>query len=144
MPLPLLVVIVVVGIAAVVFAVHMTGGSRSVTLRDEAAARERFAVDHPEIAVTRVWLTADRTAAVLDLGGGTAGLVHAIGGKFLTRIVGAEDLAGAPRASGDRLALRLRDFTWPGAVLNFDRSDDASAVEALFARQRSLDLWKES
>ena len=143
MSLPLLVAIVVVGIAAVVIAVHMTGGSRVARLDDEAAARERFGDDHPDLEVRRVFLTADGRAAILDLADGRAGIVHALGGKFLTRLVGAADVAGAPRASGGRLALRLRDFTWPGGVFVFAQDQDAAAIEAMFARQRSSGLWEE-
>lgn len=144
MPLPLLVVIVVVGIAAVVIAVHLTGGSRVSVLRDEAAARERFALDYPGIGVERVWLTADATAAVIETSDGRVGLVKALGGRFLTRLIGSADLAGPPRATGSRLALRLRDFTWPGAVFEFAQPEHALSVEAIFARQRSQGLWKES
>ncbi len=143
MSLPLLVIIVVVGIAAVVIAVHMTGGSRIATLADEGAARERFAVDYPDLPVQSVWLTSDGKAAILELADGRAGIVHAMGGKFLTRIVNPSDVAGAPRASGSRLMLRLRDFTWPGGIFEFSDAAEAAMAEALVSRQRSNGLWKE-
>lgn len=143
MSLPLLVIIVAFGIAAVVIAVHLTGGSQVASLNDESAARVRFALDYPDVPVQHVWLTSDRKAAILELADGRAGLVHATGGKFLTRLVGPPDLAGAPRASGGRLMLRLRDFTWPGGIFEFADAADAQGAEALFSRQRSDGLWKE-
>lgn len=142
MSLPLL-VIIVVGIAAVVIAVHMTGGSRTASLTGEESARERFAVDYPDLPVKSVWLTSDGKAAILELADGRAGIVHAMGGKFLTRIVNPSDVAGAPRATGGRLMLRLRDFTWPGGIFEFAEAADAETVESLFSRQRSNGLWKE-
>lgn len=133
MSLAVLVVIVAVGIAAVVAAVHLTGGSAPARLAGEDAAVERFGRDFPDAAVRSVLLTRDADAAFLALADGRVGLVRVFGGKFLTRIVGAGDLDGTPHANGARLALRLRDFTSPGGVFTFAQAGQAGAAADLFA-----------
>lgn len=136
MSLGLLVAMVVVGVSGVVLIVHLTGGGAPARLAGEAAARERFAFDFPDPGVRSVHLTRAGEAAFLALEDGRVGIVQAVGGKFLTRLVAASDLAGAPRATDSTLALRLRDFTWPGGVFTFDGSSEARAVEALFLAMR--------
>ncbi|RIK86898.1 MAG: hypothetical protein DCC69_06290 [Hyphomicrobiales bacterium] len=133
MSLTLLVVMVVVGVAGVVVAVHLTGGSVRARLADADAARSRFAVDFPDLDIARVHLTADGDAAFLALGDGRVGIVKAVGDRFLTRAVAGADLSGAPRATDSTLVLRLRDFTWPGGVFTFAGPDEARAVERLLA-----------
>lgn len=144
MSLTLLVFIVVVGIAAVVVAVHMTGGSVRARLDGEEAARLRFADDFPEVAPASVWLTSDGSAAIIGLQDGRVGIVHALGGKFLTRLVTADDLIGKPRANGNAVTVRLRDLTWRGGTLVFDDVEQARAVEATFAALRKAALWEKS
>jgi hypothetical protein len=144
MSLTLLVIIVVAGIAAVVIAVHMTGGSARATLDGEEAARLRFADDFPEVAPASVWLTRDGSSAIIGLQDGRVGIVHALGGKFLTRLVTADDLVGTPRASEGAVTLRLRDLTWHGGTLIFDDMEQARAVEATFAALRKAALWEKN
>lgn len=134
MSLGLLVVMVVVGVSGVVLIVHLTGGSRRARLADEAAARARFGVDHPDLAIVAVHLTKEGDAAFLALDDGHVGIVAAIGDRFLTRLVRAPDLAAPPRVAGAVLLLRFRDFTWPGGSFTFDREDEARAVAALLGR----------
>lgn len=142
MSLTLLVFIVVAGIAAVVVAVHMTGGSVRAKLDGEEAARLRFADDFPDLVPASVWLTRDRCAAIIGLNDGRVGIVHALGGKFLTRLVAAGDLIGTPRASNSAVAVRLRDFTWHGGAFAFADTEEARAVEAAFAALRKAALWE--
>src|SRR5690606_4597471 len=103
MSLTLLVVIVVVGIAAVVLAVHLTGGSARAVLKDTEAAVRRFQDDFPGSRIDRVLLTADGSAAFLHIVPDRIGIVQAVGGKFLTRMVSAVDLACRPRAAGTEI-----------------------------------------
>lgn len=144
MSLTLLVFIVVAGIAAVVIAVHMTGGSVRAELDGVEAARRRFAEDFPDFAPASVWLTRDRCAAIIGLEDGRVGIVHALGGKFLTRLVTAGDLVGTPRASEDTVSVRLRDFTWRGEAFRFADAEEARAVEAAFAALRKAALWEKN
>jgi hypothetical protein len=132
MSLPVLVVMVVVGIAAIVAAVHLSGGSR-VALIDEAGARARFSADFPDEAASEVWLTADRRTAFLRLGGNRLGLVHAIGQRQLTRMPAAGDIVDLARPAPDAVALTLADFTFPGGVFRFVAEDGADAVFATLA-----------
>lgn len=136
MSLALLAVMVVFGVSGVVLLVHLTGGSKPALLADEAAAQARFATDYPDIPVRSVHLTAAREAAFLALGDGRVGIVKAVGGKFLTRVVSARDLAGAPRTNGTTILLRIRDFTWPGGVFTFAVDGEARTVEAMLSALR--------
>lgn len=133
MSLGLLVAMVVIGVSGVVLIVHLTGGTRRARLEDEAAARARFGVDCPDLAIGAVHLTQNGDAAFLALEDGRVGIVAAIGDRFLTRAVAAHDLAGPPRVTGATLMLRLRDFTWPGGAFTFAGEGEARAVAALFA-----------
>jgi hypothetical protein len=123
----MLAALVVVGIAAIVIAVHMTGGSRPARLTSEAHARRRFAEDFPDETVSDVALTDDGAAAFLMLGGGRMGIVHAFGDRFLTRILQRGDVA-AMEADGDSLRLRMRDFTWKGGAFRFPDSAAAARI----------------
>jgi hypothetical protein len=120
---------VVVGIAAIVLAVHLTGGTRTATLDDAEAAKRRFAADFSDIAVGNVWLTADRHAAILALADGRAGIVSALGDRFLTRIVGSGDAEAV--ADGPTVALRIEDFTWRGGPFTFASEPEAQAAADL-------------
>lgn len=133
MSLGLLAVMVVIGVSGVVLLVHLTGGSRRARLENEAAARARFGVDHSDLAIVALHLTQDGDAAFLALKDGRVGIVAAVGDRFLTRLVGAADLAGTPRVTEATLMLRLRDFTWPGGTFTFNGEGEARAVAALFA-----------
>lgn len=128
MSLPVLVVIVIFGIAAVVLAVHLTGGSQRASLADAQAAAARFAEDFPrDDDVRDVRLTADRSSAFLDFGSAGTGVVHAVGDRFLTRLLTPADVLAATR-DGAALVLTLRDFTWRGGRFVFEGPDDAGAV----------------
>lgn len=144
MSLVVLAAFVVAGIGLVVAAVHLTGGSSVATLADDAAARTRFAQDFPDLRASEVYLSQDRRSAFLGLGDGRVGVVQAVGGKFLTRIATAGSVACKPRAKGTQVTIRFRDFTWPGGTFTFERNEDASAVEAMFAGMRSRAIWDEA
>ena len=128
MSLPVLVVLVVVGIAAIVLAVHLTGGTRTASLADAAAARARFVMDHPREQPGRASLTAAGEAAFLELDGGRTGIVRSFGGHFLTRIVTASDVARLERASATSLVILARDFTWRGGRFDFASAADADRI----------------
>ncbi|TKT76780.1 hypothetical protein [Aquamicrobium sp. LC103] len=142
MSLSLLVVMVAVGIAGVVGVVHLTGGSRVATLVGEEAARLRFADDFPDARVASLRLTCDRRTAFLGLEEGGCGLVHAIGGKFMTRLLCSADVAATPRASGSAIAIKLRDFSWKGGTFQFEDEAAALEVEAMFTRIRQNGIWE--
>ncbi|CCV07398.1 conserved exported hypothetical protein [Mesorhizobium metallidurans STM 2683] len=59
MSLPVLVALVVFGIALSVAAVHFTGGTRTATLAGADQALRRFAQDFPDEAAAAIRLTKD-------------------------------------------------------------------------------------
>lgn len=125
MSLPVLVAIVVFGIALLVAAVHFTGGSRKARLADARQARDRFAQDYPDEQAVSVRLTSDSQTAFLELGRGRLGIVQAIGDCFLTRLVIPEDVAVLTAADAHAINLRLADFTWKGGRFIFADAADA-------------------
>lgn len=131
MNLTLLVVMVVVGIGAIVIAVHLTGGTTTATLDDAEAAKQRLAADFADVTIRDVWLTADRHAAILALEDGRAGIVSALGDRFLTRIVGPRDATVKADADGRTVSLSIDDFTWRGGPFTFASERDAQAAAAL-------------
>jgi len=136
MSLPVLVAIVVLGIALSVAAVHFTGGSKTATLIDPDQALRRFAEDFPDEAAGAIHLTEDAKTAFLHLGRGRVGIVHSIGDCFLTRIVTAADVSVSSSEETSTILMGLKDFTWKGGRFRFANAGDAQALrKALEARQ---------
>ena len=132
MSLPVLVVLVVFGIALSVASVHFTGGTTTATLGGADHALARFAEDFPDERPGAVRLTADSHAAFLDLGPQRCGIVQSIGDCFLTRIVTPHDILALTR-EGNAVSLRLDDFTWKGGSFVF--ADEAGALAVAAALQ---------
>ncbi|MFK0690424.1 hypothetical protein ACFX5Q_19790 [Mesorhizobium sp. IMUNJ 23033] len=130
MSLPVLVALVVFGIALSVAAVHFTGGTKTATLAGADQALSRFAEDFPDEVATLVRLTADARTGFLDLGNGRTGIVHSIGDCFLTRIVTASDIVALDVDDSGAILLKLADFTWEGGRFAFADSTDAKSVAA--------------
>lgn len=137
MSLPVLAALVVIGVGLIVAAIHFTGGSRWASLDTPEAARERFAIDFPNLAIDRTCVTLDRRSAFLELSNGQVGLVHAVGAKFLTRLYGPIDIASLRRSGPSAILIRFSDFTFPGARFEFERSADADRVTGLFGQTAS-------
>ncbi len=131
MSLTLLVALVVIGITAIVVAVHLTGGTTTAVLDGADAAIERFAEDFPDFGVKQVWLAQNQSAAFLALDDGRVGIVAALGDKFLTRIAAAGDPEIRAEREGSTLRLRFDEFTWHGGPFEFASDEDAEAVAAL-------------
>ncbi|RWD88668.1 hypothetical protein [Mesorhizobium sp.] len=137
MSLPVLVVLVVFGIALSVAAVHFTGGTTTATFATADQALARFAEDFPDEKPGAVRLTSDRQAAFLELASQRCGIVHSIGDCFLTRIVTPRDVLALVR-EGSVVSLRMDDFTWKGGRFAFANEADALAMAAaLQARDRT-------
>ncbi|TJV05889.1 MAG: hypothetical protein E5Y12_06970 [Mesorhizobium sp.] len=136
MSLPVLVVLVVFGIALSVAAVHFTGGTRTAMLAGADQALSRFAEDFPDEVAAKVQLTADARTAFLDIGRGRIGIVHSVGDCFLTRIVTAADVSVSNSDETNTILVRLADFTWKGGSFRFASAGDAQALlNALGAHQ---------
>jgi type II secretory pathway pseudopilin PulG len=127
MSLPVLVAIVVVGIALCVVAVHFTGGSRQAALEAAEDAARRFGEDFPDEAIRAIRLTSDKRTAFLELDGKRTGIVQAVGDRFLTRIFTPQDISAVTAEPGV-VSIRFRDFTWAGGRFAFADADDAGKV----------------
>jgi hypothetical protein len=131
MSLPVLVAIVAVGIAIIVLAIHLTGGSKVALLGRPEQAQARFLEDFPNEQVTTIHLTTDRKSAFLELAAGHTGFVHAVGARFLTRNLATADIASVRRAGDAGLLLRTADFTFGGGRFEFTDAATADHVAAL-------------
>jgi hypothetical protein len=132
MSLPVLVVLVVIGIALSVAAVHFTGGTTTATLADADQALARFAEDFPDEKPKAVWLTADGHSAFLELAPRRCAIVQSVGDCFLTRIVTPHDIR-ALASEGNVVSFKLNDFTWKGGRFAF--ADEAGARTVATALQ---------
>lgn len=130
MSLPILVAIVAVGIALTVAAVHLTGGSKVSSIRDDAHARKLLLADFPNEQPGPATLTADRHSAFMALPADRMAIVQSFGDGFFTRIVSRGDIASVRVREPGTLTLRFRDFTWTGGHFHFDRMATAAALGA--------------
>lgn len=119
MSLPLLVIIVTIGIAATVIAVHMTGGSKKAALGNADEARQAFAADFPDENAGTIVLTENGQSAFLSLANGRTGIVQSLGDGFFTRIVSAKDVADVKVREPAIVSIRFKDFTWTGGHFAF-------------------------
>ncbi len=142
MSLPVLVVMVAVGIAAIVIAVHFTGGTRTAVLADAEAARQRFAVDYPGEKSGAVVLTRNGGAAFLELAADRIGIVQAVGGHFLTRIVTPAEILRVKPAGSAALQIMLADHTWRGGRFEFADQGEAWRLAGRLAPQDGRDTRK--
>lgn len=135
MPLTVLVAVVTGGVALIVLLVHLTGGSKGAEIESEETAFARFAIDYPEAKPVRCIVSSDRRDAVLELADGHVGLVHAIGSKYLTRLVNRGEMAARPGADSAGVDLSTGDITWPRAKMHFADSATARTVAGMFASE---------
>lgn len=133
----MLAALVVVGVGLIVAAIHFTGGSRAASIASADQARARFAADYPNIQITAVVVTADRRSALLETADGRAGLVHAVGAKFLTRLLTQRDVAAVRSEADNVLSVRFWDFTFPRARFAFAGPAEAARAEALLTGRDS-------
>lgn len=75
------------GIALVLVAIHLTGGSRRARFTDESAVRAAWALDDLT-EVASVTLSEDRTAALLTLADGSSGVLFSAGDRWVARRLG--------------------------------------------------------
>ena len=129
MSLTVLVALVAVGIALVVVLVHLSGGSARAPLGDEAAVIQRFRLDFPDSDVHRCFESADRYEALLLLGDGSLGLVHAFGDKSLTRHYSTEEFATIISVIDDAsLTFDAHEMTLPRLTIRFENAQRRAEV----------------
>lgn len=130
MSLPILVAIVVVGIALTVAAVHFTGGSKVSTIADTEHARQLFFADHPDAQPGKVEITVDRHSAFLELPGKRIGIIQSFGDGFFTRVISSGDIAQIRLREPATLSIRFRDFSWTGGHFTFAANSIARSLHA--------------
>ncbi len=133
----MLAALVVVGVGLIVAAIHFTGGSRGASIASAEQALARFAADYPKERAVDVVVTVDARSALLEMADGRTGLVHAVGAKFLTRILGPDDVVSVTNGKDAVLSVRFRDFTFPRARFAFATPAEAARVEALLTGRNS-------
>ncbi|MEE9315099.1 MAG: hypothetical protein V3V02_10665 [Rhizobiaceae bacterium] len=129
MPLHILAILVVFGLAVIIGAVHFAGGSKLVPPLTSAIAIERFSIDFPNYQVSDS-ITAEDGKSVLLLSDKTksAGLVVQMGNRALTRLITAKRLSEVS-LDEEGLNITLRDFTLPNVTLKTRQADDIHRAE---------------
>ena len=130
MPLPILVAVVGIGIAAIIIAVHLMGGTVVAEFTSLDEAIDRFRIDYPEAKVAACHISKKRRDAVLELADGHVGLVHAIGSKYLTRLIRGGQMAARATGTGT-VEIDTHDITWPRARMEFEDQETARNVAEL-------------
>ncbi|QFT94131.1 hypothetical protein FIU86_14870 [Roseovarius sp. THAF9] len=130
MPLSILLPMVVLGIAGIAVLLHLLGLSKPATFEDEAAARRAWLREFPEDTPTRVILSHNRHAALIETANGP-GVVWPMGADTTAR-----HLDGARITQTDTgLRIDLPDYTAPRITLTLD-PDEASLWPGLMEASR--------
>ena len=115
MPLGILVPLVICGIASVAVLLHLLGLSQPASLADEHAARAAWRDEFPDTPATRVVLSHDHSAALVQTRKGP-GLVWPMGADTTARFL--TDATITQTATG--LRIDLPDYTAPHIDLRLD------------------------
>ena len=120
MPLVWLIALVVGGIAGIALLTHVLGLSRPRRFASDAEAEVAWLREYPHDAARRIVRCRDGRAALVICADGV-GLVWPMGADSTAR-----RLAGARVGErGDRLVIRLPDFTAPRVTLRLDAAERA-------------------
>lgn len=118
MPLSILLPTVIIGIAAITLLLHLLGLSRPATLTGDADARAAWAREFGDDPATRVILSHDHHAALIETNLG-AGIVWPVGADMTARYLTG---AGITR-TGAGLRIDLPDYTAPHIYLTLDADE---------------------
>jgi len=97
-------------------------GRDAVRLVAAAEALAQLRIHYPD-AAGAVTLAADGRGALIELGGGTVGLLERRGGRWNARLLVAGDVAAVETDGENGLSLRFADFSWPRARLRLAGGD---------------------
>lgn len=136
MSLGLLAIMVVLGLAVVIGAVHFSGASRPFRLTGQEQAHDALSADFPEETPTGCILSEDGTSAFVTLASGAIVLVSAFGARSLTRVLDASMLSRIDPRGERELLVQLRDFTLPGGIYRFGSAADRDHVAARLRQAR--------
>lgn len=126
MPLHILGIMVIGGIAGIAVLLHLLGLSRPKRFEDKAAARAAWAEEFPEVPVNRAVLCRNRAAALIETPQGP-GVVWPMGADSTARF-----LTGARiTRTRDGILIRLPDYTAPRIRLSLDPDEATAWLTAL-------------
>ncbi|MEQ8291107.1 MAG: hypothetical protein RIA08_02790 [Roseovarius sp.] len=131
MPLQILLPMVVIGIAGIVILLHLLGRSELARLEDEAAARRAWLREYPDTPPTRVILSHDRHAALIETAHG-AGVVWPMGMDTTARYLRGAEI----HRTKDGLRVDLPDFAAPRIRLRLN-DEEADLWPTLMNRKDS-------
>lgn len=118
MPLSILLPMVIFGIAGIALLLHLLGLSRPAVLGSVAEARAAWLREFPEDRPTRILLSHDNHAALIDTPQGH-GIVWPMGADTTARYLTG---AGITR-TGTGLRIDLPDYTAPHILLRLDAEE---------------------
>ena len=120
MPLELLLILVVGGIAAIALLLHLTGRS-GLTVLDEGQTRKAWVRQFPESPIADLTLARDGHAALIRTADDSAplGLVWSFGADTVARFL--DDAKLSPCKKG--LHLRIADFSAPAVQLHLNQPE---------------------
>ena len=130
MPLEVLGILVVVGLALVISTVHFSGKTDVGNTITHEGAKRIIGRDFPDYNPGTVFVSEDASSAVVfsDTSKGV-GLVCRVGSKSITRRLDM-DLLKKLENTGREITLVLNDFTLPVATLKLADPETAEAVQA--------------
>jgi hypothetical protein len=114
-----------VAIGLIALLIHRLGYSAPHRFDDADAVRAAFLGEFPDAQIMALDLSADRTAALLQLKGeGQFGVSRAMGRFFISRAFDRKDIVRV-QCNAARLLVHLRDYADPGFAVAF--GDEATA-----------------
>ena len=127
MPLSMLIVIVIIGLAVVIGAVHVFGGERAAAL-DEHAVRDIWRYEFGEESTVEAVVSDDRTTGFLKVADNAIGLVRQMGAHHIVRRLDAGSV-NSVQITGRRINLNLTETTLPRLQISID--DDSKRAEVI-------------
>ncbi len=131
MPLEILGPLVVCGIAVMVAVVHLSGVSKTAKLRNFRTFSQAFLAKNPDSVVEKCMISTDGSAGFAILAGGNAGLVEAMGDRFLIRQLSKGDVSSVIKPSQLELDVTYPDFTHNRRRYEFGDIETLQNVESL-------------
>lgn len=118
MPLPILLSLVICGIAGIALALHLLGLSNAPTFTEQSA-HDTWLRHRPDDIVRDITLSSDKRAARVTTDAGR-GILWQMGADTCARMLnGTEQIA----ARGTTVTLRRKDYTAPSIRLNLSAQD---------------------
>lgn len=131
MPFTILVPLILVGLAAVLFAVRMTGGSASSRQFNAELAEQIYQKDQPHDSITDILVANPPDCAFLVLKDRHAiGFAILMGRHTLTRRLDSKLVRDVSHAE-DKIVLKLADFTLPKIDFQSDPQTCEQVVKAV-------------